>query len=142
MTAVREATPEEVVAKIETMLHDEPRLANEVVSVGIPILLSSGEILRGQDVIVPAEADHEPITPEKLEAWVHDGWVDLRVDNCASWIDRMQRIHDDTAAIPTGDTSSRHLRNVRFWDEEKRIQPGKILGWILSVEEHGARFKH
>ncbi len=142
MTAVREATPDEVVEKIETMLREEPRLANEVVSVGIPILLSSGEILRGQEVIVPAEADHEPITPEKLEAWVHDGWVDLRRENCASWIDRMQRIHDDTAAIPKDDTSSRHLRNVRFWDEEKRIQPGKILGWILSVEEHGARFKH
>jgi hypothetical protein len=142
MTAVRESTPEQVVEKIETMLEKEPRLANEVVSVGIPILLSSGEILRGQQVIVPAEADNEPLTPENLEAWVHDGWVDLRLDNCASWIARMQRIHDDTAAIPEDDTSSRHLRNRRFWDEEKRIQPGKILGWILSVEEHGARFKH
>lgn len=142
MTAVREATPEEVAAKIEKMLRDEPRLANEVVSVGIPILLSSGELLRGQKVIVPSDADDEAVTPEKLEAWIHDGWVDLRLDNCASWIDRMQRIHDETMAIPEEDTSSRHLRNRRFWDEEKRIQPGKILGWILSVEEHGARFKH
>ncbi|MGB5552087.1 MAG: short-chain dehydrogenase [Thermoanaerobaculia bacterium] len=142
MTAVRESTPEEVADRIDKMLEAEPRLANEVVSVGIPILLPSGKILRGHEVIVPAEADNEPLTPEKLEAWVHDGWVDLRVDNCASWIDRMQRIHDDTAAIPEDDTSSRHLRNLRFWDEEKRIQPGKILGWILSVEEHGARFKH
>ena len=142
MTAVRSSTPEKVAEKIETMLRDEPRLANEVVSVGIPILLSSGEILRGQQAIVPAEADKEPVTPENLEKWVHDGWVDLRLPNCASWIARMQRIHDDTAAIPEDDTSSRHLRNRRFWDEEKRIQPGKILGWILSVEEHGARFKH
>jgi len=142
MTAVRESTPEEVSSRIDKMLRDEPRLANEVVSVGIPILLPSGEILRGQEVIVPADADNEPITPEKLETWVHDGWVDLRIDNCASWIDRMQRIHDDTMAIPEDDTSSRHLRTRRFWDEEKRIQPGKILGWILSVEEHGARFKH
>jgi NAD(P)-dependent dehydrogenase (short-subunit alcohol dehydrogenase family) len=142
MTAVRESTAEEVASKIEKMLHDEPRLANEVVSVGIPILLPSGELLRGQKVIVPAEAHDEPLTAEKLEAWVHDGWVDLRLDNCASWIARMQRIHDEIAAIPEDDTSSRHLRNRRFWDEEKRIQPGKILGWILSVEEHGARFKH
>ncbi|MGB5176934.1 MAG: short-chain dehydrogenase, partial [Thermoanaerobaculia bacterium] len=105
MTAVRESTPEEVADRIDKMLEAEPRLANEVVSVGIPILLPSGKILRGHQVIVPAEADNEPLTPEKLEAWVHDGWVDLRVDNCASWIDRMQRIHDDTAAIPTDDTS-------------------------------------
>jgi hypothetical protein len=73
---------------------------------------------------------------------VHDGWVDLRRENCKRWIDRFQAIHEETAAIPEDDTSSRHLRNRRFWDEEKRIQPGKIVGWILSFEEHGARFKH
>ena len=82
------------------------------------------------------------MTTELLEAWIHDGWVDLRVENCQSWIDRFQAIHDEIASIPEDDTSSRHLRNRRFWDEARRIQPGKILGWILSFEEHGARFKH
>ncbi len=141
MTAVRESTPEELAKILDTLVRERPRLANEVVSVGIPILLESGEILRGPEVIVPANADNETVTPEVLENWVHDGWVDLRVANCARWIERIQRIHDETAAIPTEDTSSRYLRNLRFWDEEKRIQPGKIAGWILSVEEDGARTK-
>jgi hypothetical protein len=141
MTAVRESTPEELAKILDTLVREQPRLANEVVSVGIPILLQSGEILRGPEVIVPANADNETVTPEVLENWVHDGWVDLRVANCARWIDRIQRIHEETAAIPTEDTSSRYLRNLRFWDEEKRIQPGKIAGWILSVEEDGARTK-
>lgn len=141
MTAVRQAAPELVCEQLNKLVRDKPRLANEVVSIGIPILLESGEILRGPEVIVPAKAQHELLTPEKLEAWVHDGWVDLRQPNCRRWIDRFQAIHDETAAIPEEDTSSRHLRNRRFWDEEKRIQPGKIVGWILSVEEHGARFK-
>ena len=44
-------------------------------------------------------------------------------------------------AIPEDDTSSRYLRNRRFWDEAKAIQPGKIVGWILSVEEEGDRIK-
>ncbi|MGB3561562.1 MAG: short-chain dehydrogenase [Thermoanaerobaculia bacterium] len=141
MTAVRESTPEELAKTLDTLVRERPQLANEVVSVGIPILLESGEILRGPEVIVPPNADNETVTPEILENWVQDGWVDLRVTNCARWIERIQRIHEETAAIPTEDTSSRYLRNLRFWDEEKRIQPGKIAGWILSVEEHGARTK-
>ena len=142
MTAVREATGEEVAKALDTLVRDNPRIANEVVSVGIPIYLASGEILRSHEVIVPAHADHVTVTPERLEAWIHDGWVDLRLENCQQWIDRFQAIHEEITSIPEGDTSSRHLRNRRFWDEAKRIQPGKILGWILSVEEHGTRFKH
>ena len=81
------------------------------------------------------------MTPERLELWVHDGWVDFRLENCARWIARFADIHDETEAIPTGETSSRHLRNRRFWSEDSTIQPGKIVGWIFSEEEKGGRFK-
>ena len=84
----------------------------------MPILLESGEILRGPRVLVPAGAEGEPVTPEKLEAWVRDGWVDLRLANCASWIERFRRIHEEVEAIPEHDTSSRYLRNRRFWNED------------------------
>jgi NAD(P)-dependent dehydrogenase (short-subunit alcohol dehydrogenase family) len=141
MTALRESTPQQVTEALNRLVRDNPKLANEVVSVGIPILLDSGELIRGTSVILPAEADREAITPEKLESWVEAGWVDLRGANCARWIERFQAIHDETAAIPEEDTSSRHLRNRRFWDEAKQIQPGKIVGFILSVEEQGARIK-
>jgi len=141
MTAVRESTPEQVAETLNKLVLEQPRLANEVVAIGIPILLASGEILRGPEVIVPANADQVRVTPEQLEVWAHNGWVDLRPENCKRWIDRFQAIHDETFAISEDDTSSRNLRNRRFWDEAKRIQPGKIAGWILSVEEHGARFK-
>ena len=90
---------------------------------------------------MPSDADNEEITPERLETWVEGGWVDLRRSNCARWVERFQAIYDATLAIPEEDTSSRHLRNRRFWDEAKRIQPGKIVGWILSEEEQGARVK-
>ena len=113
-----------------------------VISVGIPILLDSGELLRGQDVIVPADADEVTVTTELLEAWVHDGWVDLREANCSSWIERLKRIHREMEAIPEADTSSRYLRTRRFWREDSLIQPGKIVGWILSSEEKGERVKH
>ncbi len=108
---------------------------------GIPILLDSGELIRGPKVIVPGAADAVEVTPERLEAWVRDGWVDLRLANCASWIERCRRIHAEVEAIPADDTSSRYLRDRRFWNEDDRLQPGKLVGWLLSVEEAGLRLK-
>ena len=142
MGGVRENSAEEIAAALDRLVRENPRLANEVVSVGIPILLQSGEIMRGQEVIVPADAKDHPIDEATLEAWVEDGWVDLRVPNCRRWRKRFESIHREIAAIPESDTSSHHLRNRRFWAEEKAIQPGKLVGWILSVEESGGRFKH
>ncbi len=141
MTAVREATAEEVERRLVELVTAKPEVANQVAAVGIPILLPSGELIRGPSVIVPAEADREEVTPDKLERWVEDGWVDLRRDNCARWVARIRAIHEEIERLPAGDTSSEHLRSERFWHEDRRIQPGKLVGWILSVEEHGARIK-
>ena len=142
MTAVRQSSPEAVRDALDRLVRRDPEVANRVAAVGLPILLDSGEILRAPKVLVPSDACRVPVTPERLEGWVHDGWVDLRLASCARWIERFQKIHDEIAAIPTGDTSSRHvMRDERFWQEDHTLQPGKIVGWILSVEEKGWRVK-
>ena len=127
--------------ELDRLVRENPEVANEVVSVGIPILLDSGEVIRGTRVIVPSDATDEAVTPEKLEGWVRDGWVDLRLANCAKWIGRFQKIEEELAALPEGDTSSRFLRNRRFWHKVDVIQPGKVVGWILSSDEGGWRLK-
>jgi hypothetical protein len=141
MEAVRASTPEAVRDALDRLVRQSPEVANQVVSVGIPILLDSGEILRGVRVIVPGDASGEEVTPEKLEAWVRDGWVDLRLANCARWVERFQKIHEEVSALPADDSSSRFLRNRRFWHKIDVIQPGKVVGWILGTEEGGARIK-
>jgi hypothetical protein len=141
MEAVRTSTPEAVCQTLDRLVRENPEVANEVASVGIPILLDSGEVIRGTRVIVPGDATDEAVTSEKLEGWVRDGWVDLRLANCAKWIGRFQKIEEELAALPEGDTSSRFLRNRRFWHKVDVIQPGKVVGWILSNEEGGWRFK-
>ncbi|MEM7050970.1 MAG: short-chain dehydrogenase [Acidobacteriota bacterium] len=141
MNDVRSSSAEALRDRLDALVREQPEVANRVVAVGIPILLDSGELIRGPEVIVPSNAEEEPITPERLEAWVHDGWVDLRQGNCQRWIDRFQAIHDEVEAIPPADSSSRHLRTSRFWHEGRQIQPGKVVGWVLSVEEEGARIK-
>ncbi|HET9228247.1 MAG TPA: short-chain dehydrogenase [Thermoanaerobaculia bacterium] len=141
MGAVRDSTPEEVCERLNRLVLEQPEEANRIVSVGMPILLESGELLRGPRVIVPPEARNEEVTPEKLERWVRDGWVDLRLANCAKWVERFRRIHQEVQSLPEGDTSSRHLRDRHFWNEAQGIQPGKTVAWILSSEEGGWRWK-
>lgn len=141
MDALFGVSPEEVTRRLNDLVVSQPERANEIVAVGIPILLASGDLIRGPRVIVPPEARDEPVTAERLDAWVEDGWVDLRPANCARWIDRFASLRREMESIPDGDTSSRHLRGRRFWHPERPLQPGKVVGWILSVEEAGARFK-
>lgn len=141
MAAVLASTPEQVADRLDQLIRNQVEVANDVVAVGIPILLASGEVLRASKVIVPADAEAVELTPERLEGWVHDGWVDLRSENCARWIRRLQAIETEMSTIPADDSSSRFLRTRRFWEASGTIQPGKVVGWILSAEEHGARFK-
>jgi NAD(P)-dependent dehydrogenase (short-subunit alcohol dehydrogenase family)/NTP pyrophosphatase (non-canonical NTP hydrolase) len=141
MAAVRNAEAAEVRDALDALVRDQPRLANEVVSIGIPILTDRGEIIRGPRVLIPSEAADEEVTPDLLETWIDAGWVDLRLENCALWKRRFQAIQEEIAKIPEGESSSRYLRNRTFWEADLRIQPGKLVGWILSVEEHGDRFK-
>jgi hypothetical protein len=125
-------------------LESDAALRREIVSIGIPVLLPDGRLLRGPECkIPPATRDDESfaVTPERIEAWAEAGWVDLREANMARWRDRFRRIEDEMNAIPERDTSSRFLRDRQFWGAEEKIQPGKIVGWIFATEEKGARMK-
>ncbi len=141
MAAARAATAEQARDALDALVRDDPEVANRIAAVGIPVFLDSGELIRGPKVIVPADARDVAVTPALLEGWVHDGWVDLRLANCARWVERFRRIHQEVESMSDSDTSSRFLRNRRFWHEQRGIQPGKIVGWILGTEEAGARIK-
>jgi NAD(P)-dependent dehydrogenase (short-subunit alcohol dehydrogenase family) len=143
MARVREATPAELSQRTAALL-DDPARRQEIVSIGIPVLLPDGRLLLGpESKIPPVSSDSETfvVTPESLEAWVHAGWVDLREANMTVWKERFERIEADIAAIPAADSSSRHLRDRQFWSAEGLIQPGKVVGWIFATEEKGARMK-
>lgn len=142
LQAVRTCAPKAVAQKLKELVLSQPEVANQVVAVGTPILLPSGEIVRGPRVLVPSDASEEPVTAERLEAWVHDGWVDLREQNCSTWIERFNKIQQEVNYVPEEDTSSHYLRQRAFWDEDAGIQPGKLVGWIFSQEEEqGKRLK-
>ncbi len=132
---------EEVCRRLNAEVRRRPELANEAAAVGVPMLLASGELIRGPRVLVPSDAHAVPVTAELLECWVENGWIDLRLANCAHWLERLETIRREAAAVSPEDTSSRFHRNRELWREGERLEPGEVVGWILSVEERGARFK-
>jgi hypothetical protein len=144
MAEVRAASPAELSARTLGLLRGNSRRRSEIVSIGIPIVLPDGRVLRGPECKIPvvvAPTDTHEVTAESFEEWVRAGWVDLREANMARWRERFIRIEAEVGAIPAVDSSSRFLRDRQFWGEEGFIQPGKIVGWIFATEDKGARMK-
>ena len=142
--SVLRASAEEMTAKLESLVRSNSKLRSEIISIGIPILLSDGKtLLRGPKIKIPpyrGEAEL-PLNAKNLQTWTHDGWVDLRPANMKRWIDRFRSVMAEIDAIPHGETSSRQLRNKLYWNNFGEIDPGKLVGWIFTVEEKGKRMK-
>jgi hypothetical protein len=142
MDAAREAGAEAMRDRLDALVREHPETANRIAAVGIPILLDNGEMIRGPKILVPNDAEDEELTAERREAWARDGWVDLRLANCEHWQQRFEAIRQEIEDLPEDDSSSRYPRNRQFWTEKNSvIMPGKIVGWILSIEEKGQRMK-
>jgi hypothetical protein len=141
MREVEAASGEQVRDRLNALVVERRELADEVVAIGIPVLLDDGRLIRGPELLVPNDADGAAVTPGNVDLWATDGWVDLRLANCERWKQRFERIHAAWSAIPADDTSSRHHRNADYWHHGGPIQPGKVVGWILSEEEGGKRIK-
>ena len=141
---VAKATAKAISAKLESLIGEDAQLRSQIISIGIPILLADGKtLLRGPDIkIPPYRGDNElKVTDKTLNAWAHDGWVDLRTENMERWKTRFQIIIRQVEDIPRGETSSRQFRNSSYWDGFKEIDPGKLVGWIFTEEEKGKRMK-
>jgi hypothetical protein len=144
MESVRSGEPAEMSRRLAEEVSRDPVRRREIVSIGIPILLPDGRVLRGPESKIPpvvAGTEAYEVSAERVAAWAWAGWVDLRERNMARWKERFARIQAEVDAIPPRDTSSRFLRDRQFWGEEGVIQPGKVVGWIFATEEQGARMK-
>jgi hypothetical protein len=144
MEAVRASTPPEMSVRTAEEIAADADYRGEIVSIGIPILLPDGRLLRGPECKippVPVPSETLEVSEEKVDAWAHAGWVDLREPNMTRWRERFERIKAEIEAIPPTDSSSRYLRDRQFWSGEGLIQPGKVAGWIFATEEKGARMK-
>ncbi len=144
MDEILKHSPEFLSNCTQEIIKTDHQLRAEILSIGIPILLADGKkLLRGPEMKIPAYrgSNELPITPENIEKWAAEGWVDLRPANFKLWQERFQKIKQEIESIPIDDTSSQYDRDREYWSESDEIEPGKIVGWLFLQEEQGLRMK-
>jgi hypothetical protein len=122
--------PEQMAAKLEALIADNAKLRQQIVSIGLPILLADGKrILRGP-VLKSEDAEH--------------GWVDLTPANMAKWVKRLQGITAMVKKELSGESSSLYDRtypSLRTWADEDRFEIGEMVAWVSINEDEGRRGK-
>lgn len=133
MTQVLAMSPTELAAACEEEIAGNQDLRVNIISIGIPILLSDGSrLLRGPQ----CKADN-----------AEDGWVDLRPENMARWQNRLRQIRAHTEAELAADGEMYSSRFYRVFVDpatgrvQDRIRIGDLAGWIFTYEEKGERMK-
>ena len=118
-------------------------LRQKILSIGLPILLSDDEYLRGATMKVPkinAWSDFS-FSEVNINKWCDEGWIDLRQENFDVWIRRFKNIKNSSEENVYDVTGSRFVYSSSFWNDYKKIEEGKIAAWIFESEEGGFRFK-
>jgi len=119
----------------------------DAISLGVPVLLPDGErILFARRGVADKEWEEDPwiITPENIDRWASQEWIDLRPQNMVKWQDRFKKIVQEVEKC-AGDTSSKVDRGCYFWVRDEKnnilIDPGEVVAWIF-IEEYGGGRTH
>jgi hypothetical protein len=137
-------SPRELSDKSLEIIKNNINLRTQMLSIGLVILLPDGKTyLRGKEVKIPLANDSGELdfTPENLERWCAEGWVDLRESNFLKWQERIKKIMEQIETQPKDDTSSQFNYNSDFWNNFDTIEEGKLIAWIFENEDKGWRFK-
>ncbi len=77
--------------------------------------------------------DELPISPESIDRWAHDGWVDLRESNMKLWRDRFNGDHPHGGTPARGGDQLAHDAQPGLLGEPHGDRPGKDLRLDLHV---------
>lgn len=135
---------DEIANKAEELIKNNHLLRSQMLSIGLVILLSNGKkYLRGKEVKIPVHKAIKslPLTPENIDKWCSEGWIDLRPSNFDDWKRIIREIIEQAESCPDEETSSRFTYTKDYWDNFETFNEGKIVGWIFEYEDKGWRFK-
>ena len=122
-------------ARAAALVDADADLRIRALSIGIPIVMPDGRMLRGPEVKVAPDEAHAPADPRLAD----NGWVDLRPANWRKWCDRARSMlegPDNGASLEFG---SRY--DIEPEGRRARIRPGRLAAWVFRVEDRGGRIK-
>lgn len=142
LEALADADPEESSEACEALVREDPELRARILSIGLPIRLRDGRLLRGPVMKIPPykEEARSALDAAAVERWADAGWVDLMVENMARWKERARTILADLERRG-GDTSSETFEDRDYWRPGDALPVGRLAAWVLGIEEEGERGK-
>ncbi|MCB9675643.1 MAG: hypothetical protein H6737_11030 [Alphaproteobacteria bacterium] len=111
-------------------------------SIGIPILMPDGKtLLRGPRINVPEVVGHRTEVSaadrKSTDAWARKGWIDLRVSNCAVWLERLAKMNAARAELRTAGSAAASIKTYIG----SAFEIGEVVAWIFNNEMGGHRIK-
>ena len=88
---------DKIVEKVNNSLNQ--KLIEEIITLGIPILIFDNKLYIGDYSLVPGEREDKIINNENIEKWAKIGWVDLRKENIEYWIKTLFEIYSDAKSM-------------------------------------------
>src|SRR2546421_4478575 len=142
LRAVLKHTPEEISEELTELLQSEEfdQMCQTIISLGLPILLPDGtQIIRGPHMSIPERLEPEvPISDEDIDTWAQKGWVDLRPQNMAIWLDRFEKMERSHQWMRGRGSAAVTIEGDIYGD----IRIGEVVGWIFNNESDGYRKKY
>jgi hypothetical protein len=126
---------EDAARRAADLIDADTDLRVRILSIGIPILLPDGCLLRGREVKVAPEPGQAPSDPRLAE----NGWVDLRPANWRRWSDRARSMLEGPENGASLEFGSRY--DIEPEARRTRIRPGRMAAWVFRVEDRGSRIK-
>ncbi|MFK7847191.1 MAG: hypothetical protein AB8G77_17950, partial [Rhodothermales bacterium] len=139
MKDVLKLDADEVAEKLCLFIKKNDSLRNQIVSIGVPILLPDAKnFIRGPRINIPESIySHVDIDKDALDRWAVKGWVDLRATNMKVWKRRFERMLRDLKTLNSEGTAS----NSRSTYLHQTIEIGTVVAWIFANEDGGFRIK-
>jgi hypothetical protein len=129
--ALAESDPGSVSDEAVRLIAEDRGLRSTIVSIGLPILVPGGRVYRGDTVIVPPEDGN-------VENAVLRGWIDLRSENCRTWVERAGRMVQQARSRERGSDSGIDWSGI---EPDHAIAPARFANWIFANEDGGERIK-
>lgn len=135
LSALAAADADDVAKRAAELIRSDADLRVRALSIGLPIVLPDGKLLRGAEVKVHPLPGQAPTDPKLAD----NGWVDLRVANWRKWIQRAVAMLAEIGPSTGPDNGSRCHSEPP--SRRHQLRPGRMAAWIFRTEDRGERMK-
>ena len=136
-TEITNSESETIYNKIIEYLNYNSDIIQEVLSLGIPILLENNEAYVGEYSLYPNKEERTKITNESIENWAKTGWIDLRIKNINIWKKDILEIQKDAEELKKKDECFTLSRNPFVIEDDFDI--GELMGYYYNLKGRGRR---